>query len=166
MELHEKSSYLVLFSALLPLRSGNATLAKALRDAPLSGRARGLADQLSTDLPNYPEELPKTVPEKIQNLVNSATNDWRPCNPPESRVHPGLGSQHISQPGAIEEVQLTATPLRCPVCANERTVDLDLWQREHLRIRGHLEMHCGYCGTNSLWEPAEISRKEACELVI
>jgi hypothetical protein len=166
MERNEKASYLTLFGALLPVRAGRASVADALRAAPLAGGARRLADRLSAGPPQASSALPEEVPAAVQQLVDSAAEGWQPCKPPPSQVHPEFGSQHVSHPAAIEEIHVTAERLRCPLCGSERTLELDLCQQEHLHIRGHLEMHCGYCGASSLWEPATAQRKEACEVVI
>jgi len=166
MKAKDKTSYLMIACALLLARSRKCSLAKALSGVPLCGRARRLADQLAACHPTSPHALPETVQAEAQRLVNSSNKNWQTFGPTESRVHPRFGSQHVSRKGVVTEIHLTATRLRCPVCSNEGTFALDTWQMEHLRIRRHLELYCGYCGADSLWEPAETAEKQLSDLVI
>ena len=166
MKAKDKTSYLMIACALLLARSRKCSLAKALSGVPLSDRAKRLADQLAAGQPMSPHALPETVQVEAQRLVNSSNNNWKTCSPAESRVHPRFGSQHVSSKGVVTEIHLTDTRLRCPVCSNEGTFALDTWQLGHLRIRGHLELYCGYCGTDSLWEPSETAAKQLSELFI
>ncbi|MBI4480628.1 MAG: hypothetical protein HY651_11450 [Acidobacteria bacterium] len=166
MKAKDKTSYLMIACALLLARSRKYSLAKALSGVPLCGRARRLADRLAAVQPMSPHALPETMQAEAQRLVNSCNKNWQTFSPTESPVHPLFGSQHVSRKGAVTEIHLTDTRLRCPVCSNTGTFALDTWQMEHLRIRGHLELYCGYCGADSLWAPAKTAEKQPSELVI
>ena len=152
MEFNDKTSQWMLFGALMLTRSGKRSLPDALRNVPLTGRTRTLANRMVARRESLPDPLPETAPAGVSDLVNGATENWLPFEPPSSRVHPDFGSLHVSMPGAVSEIQLQETRLRCPVCSNESTFALDTWQTEHLHIRGHLELYCAYCASDSLWE--------------
>ncbi|MBI3933424.1 MAG: hypothetical protein HY316_01950 [Acidobacteria bacterium] len=166
MELNDKTSYLMLFSALLLARSRQASLAKALSLAPLSRRTRPLADLLGAGRRAAPDSGSKTVPAEAQELADAASGTWQPFGLEEGDVHPTLGSQHVSGSGPVTEILTRSVHLRCPVCGNEATVELDTWQLDHLRIRAHLDLYCRYCGTNSLWVRSAAAEQQPSALVL
>ncbi|HWP84624.1 MAG TPA: hypothetical protein VNN17_05505 [Terriglobia bacterium] len=61
MLLEEKKSHLMLFGALLLKRSGKASLAQALRIAPLTNRTRRLANLLTAVSSTLPEPAISTT---------------------------------------------------------------------------------------------------------
>jgi CheY-like chemotaxis protein len=142
MELPDKTSYLMMFGALLLAKSRQMPLCRALSVTPLSGRTRRLADQLSATKQGASEALPVMRP-GLGGSLGPATD-------------PDLsgGSLHRSTHGSDAKIETKDVRLRCPRCGHEAAFALDPAQREHLRIRGHLESYCGSCGVASLWEPA------------
>ena len=128
MELPDKTSYLMMFGALLLARCRQTSLSRALSVAPLSGRTRRLADQLAASAPARSAEEP---------------------------VYLGSGGLHGPAYRPIAKIESQDVRLRCPRCGNEGSFTLDRAQRESLHVRGHLESYCGSCGASNLWEPTE-----------
>jgi hypothetical protein len=166
MDPDDKIANLILFSALLLVRTGKASADSALRRTPLSGRARRLAELIATVRRNQPHESPQHLQMEAQNQSTDGEKNPQSASTQLKEVHPRFGSLHIAAAGAADEIHLTSARLRCPVCWNERPFELDTWQWDRLRIRGYLELYCGHCGTNSLWERSEAAGIPAPRLVL
>ena len=81
MEPPDKTSYLMMFGALLLARCRRTPLSQALSVTPLSGRTRLLADQLAANEGNG-KEGPKTLPESLGSS-SSPANGPAPANSAE-----------------------------------------------------------------------------------
>ena len=99
MELDNKASYLLLFTALLLVRSGRASPATALRVVPLSGRSRRLAELIATGRRNPPYEMPEQFEQNAQEQANGAGENRLIARERGNLMHPRFGSQHVSGPG-------------------------------------------------------------------
>ncbi|MBI2819106.1 MAG: hypothetical protein HYX73_03930 [Acidobacteria bacterium] len=99
MELDNKTSYLLLFTALLLVRSGRASPATALRVMPLSGRSRRLAELIATGRRNPPYARPEQVEQNAQEQANGAGENRPMASERGDLVQPHFGNQYVSAPG-------------------------------------------------------------------
>ena len=164
----DKISYLTLGLALLLDHNGRYPLAESLMLVPFTTRVRRLAEQLIEGQPaNGQIAVQDSPPEPVEhNEVNQpqATSEIEP-----SSVAPSDSfdcSQPDLEPEAVSEIKLLKVELRCPGCLSHRNLTLDTNQLEHLRVRGHLEMFCGYCETPSLWEFSKEAAGEPAEVLV
>jgi hypothetical protein len=170
MNLEDRSSYLLMACALLLARQQKCSLESSLQLVPLSDRVRRLANHMvavPSALGNsHAAEITGSQQNEDECVANAGVS-WRPLfDDSAERSAPVFSTRHVAPTGALAAIELTPAHLRCPVCGNQGTFLLDAWQVEHLQIRGHLEMYCGYCGANSLWEPAEAPEQELSRIVL
>jgi hypothetical protein len=159
----DKIAYLTLAIALLLDQNGKCPLREALKLFPLTAHVRRLAEQfiegreaagpLGADDRPEPAEGTETSPPQESAKIDAACGSFD-C------------SQDDMAPGVVSEIPLRKVELRCPGCGCHRIITLDRNQQEHLRVRGHLEMSCGYCEAPSLWEFSKDADEEPTEVLV
>ena len=164
----DKISYLTLGLALLLDHRGRYPLGEALLLAPFTSRVTRLAEQLikgrpanrqiaAQDSPPEPVEHNEINPPPAASEIDAsslAPSDLFDC------------SQDGPHPGVASEIKLLKVELRCPGCGSHRILALDTRQQEHLQIRGHLELFCGYCEAPGLWEFSKVAEEEPAEIFV
>lgn len=164
----DKISYLTLAVALLLDQNGRCPLAETVMLVPFTNRVRRLAEQLIEgrpakgqdtvqDSPPEPAEHDEVNQPKAASEIDASSAG--PSNPFEY-------GQEDPEPGIVSEIKLLKVELRCPGCGSHRRLGLDTNQQEHLRVRGHLEMSCGYCEAPSLWEFIKEAEEEPAEVLV
>jgi len=168
MNYPDKISYLTLAVALLLEQNGRCPLGEALTLVPFTPRVRRLAEQLIEgraangqiavqDAPPEPSERNEVNQPRATGEIETSSEappSVSDCSPDD--MHPGV----------VSEIKLLKVELRCPGCGSHRNVVLDTNQQEHLRVRGHLEMFCGYCEAPSLWEFSREAEEEPAEVLV
>lgn len=165
----DKISYLTLAFALLLDHKGRYPLAETLLLAPFTSRVRRLAEQLLEGRPACNEQITEqdSPPEPVEQNPANQPKAGSAIDP--SSMAPSDSSdcsQHDLQAGVVSEIKQRKVELRCPGCGSHRNLVLDANQLEHLRVRGHLELFCGYCEAPGLWEFYKVSEEEPAEVLV
>jgi len=169
MNHRDKISYLTLALALLLDHNGRCALAETLALLPFTPRVRRLAEQLieGRPAPNGQITGQDSAPEGVEDNEVNQPKAGSEMDPPSVAPSDSFGdSPGDWEPGVVSEMKLLKVEMRCPGCGCHRNVVLDMNEQEHLRVRGHLEMFCGYCEAPSLWEFTREAEEEPSEVLV
>lgn len=162
----DKISYLTLAFMLLLDYRRKFPLAEAMRLAPFTAHARQLTRQLIAE--RTASSGGTAVAQGSEGSAREAgpcneVNQLKPAGEPPMTPIGSPNSLDEGTSGVVSETKLHRAELWCPGCGSHKYLTLEHNQLEHLEIRGHLEMHCGYCEAPSLWgfvkeveEPVEV----------